>query len=153
MLNLQPVPRANEELVEDREADKEKIQASKTNNKGYRELQMSTSDLSFTLVSLAKTEELPQGDCALAWKNLKEEFALEEGEDKIDLLEAFQSNKLEDPKVNVTEWITTLLYQKVKLGLLGHNIDDEYLKIHILASLPKEYDALVDQAKIDNRQT
>ena len=148
MLGVVKIPNADEVLAED---DQEKLHARKMNIKGYRELQLSTSDLSFTLVSLAKTTELPQGDCSLAWKNLKEEYALAEGEDKIDLLEAFQANKLEDPKINVTEWIASLLQQRVKLSQLGHVIDDEYLKIHILASLPKEYDALVDQAKIDSR--
>ena len=41
--------------------------------------------------------------------NLQEEFEPTEREDQITLLETFQQNKLEDVKVNVTEWITSLI--------------------------------------------
>ena len=67
------------------------------------------------------------------------------------MLETFQQNKLEDVKVNVTEWITSLIRQRVKLQELNHTIDDEYFITHILAGLPKEYASVVDQAKIDRR--
>ena len=61
----------------------------------------------------------------------------------------FQQNKLEDVKDIVTEWITSLIRQRVKLQELNHAIDDEYFITHILAGLPKEYASMVDQAKID----
>ena len=66
-------------------------------------------------------------------------------------METFQQNKLEDVKVNVTKWITSLVRQRVKLQELKHAIDDEYFITHILARLPKEYASIVDQAKIDQR--
>ena len=56
-----------------------------------------------------------------------------------------------DVKVNVTEWITSLIRQRVKLQELNHTIDDEYFITHSLACLPKEYASIVDQAKIDRR--
>ena len=58
---------------------------------------------------------LPSGCLKTVWENLQEEFEPTEGEDQITLLETFQRNKLEDVKVNVTEWITSLIRQKVKL--------------------------------------
>ena len=67
------------------------------------------------------------------------------------MLETFQQNKLEDVKVNVTKWITSLIRQRVKLQELNHTINDEYFIMHILAGLPKEYASVVDQAKIDRR--
>ena len=67
------------------------------------------------------------------------------------MLETFQQIKLEDDKVNVTKWITSLIRQRVKLQELNHTIDDEYFITHILAGLPKEYASVVDQAKIDRR--
>ena len=67
------------------------------------------------------------------------------------VLETFQQNKLEDVKVNVTEWITSLIRQRVDLQELNHTIDDGYFITHILAGLPKEYDSIVDQAKIERR--
>ena len=81
----------------------------------------------------------------------KEEFESTEGEDQITLWETFQRNKLEDVKVNVTKWITSLIRQRVKLQELNHTIDDEYFITHILAGLPKEYASIVDQAKINRR--
>ena len=83
--------------------------------------------------------------------NLQEEFEPTEGEDRSTLLETFQQNKLEDVKVNVTEQITSLIRQRVKLQELNHAINDEYFITHILAGLPKEYASMVGQAKIDQR--
>ena len=94
---------------------------------------------------------LPSGCLMTAWENVQEEFEPTEGEDQITLLETFQQNKLEDVKVNVTEWITSSIRQRVKLEELNHTIDDEYFITHILAGLPKEYASMVDQAKIDRR--
>ena len=94
---------------------------------------------------------LPSGCLMTAWENLQEEFEPTEGEDQIPLLETFQQNKLEDVKGNVTEWITSLIRQRVKLQELNHTIDDEYFITHILAGLPKEYASMVDQAKLDRR--
>ena len=45
---------------------KQKHLARKRNQKGYQDLQLSTSKLSFQLVSLAKTRELPNGSLAKA---------------------------------------------------------------------------------------
>ena len=55
---------------------------------------------------------LPRGCLKTAWESLKEEFEPTEGEDQVTLLETFQQNKLEDVKVNVTEWITSLIRQR-----------------------------------------
>ena len=66
-------------------------------------------------------------------------------------METFQQNKLEDVKVNVTKWITSLIRQRVKLQELNHTIDEEYFIAHILAGLPTEYASLVYQATIDQR--
>ena len=63
----------------------------------------------------------------------------------------FNKNKLEDVEVNVTEWITSLIRQRVRLQELNHTINDEYFITHILAGLPKEYASMVDQVKIDRR--
>ena len=86
-----------------------------------------------------------------AWENLQEEFEPTEGVDQITLLETFQQNKLENVKVDMTEWITSLIRQIMKLQELNHTIDDEYFITHILTGLPKEYASVVDQATIDRR--
>ena len=130
---------------------KQKPLARKQNQKGYRDLQVSTSKLAFQLVSLAKTQELPNGSVAKVLASLKDEYDPSEGEDKIKLLEDFQNNKLLNAKVNMTEWLAFLATQVMKLNKLNHPINDNYLMTHILASLPQEYSSVVDHAKIDWR--
>ena len=124
----------------------------KMNLKGFRDLQLATTKLAFQLVSLSKTEENPSGCLRSAWQALREEYDVSEGEDRIQLLEDFQQNKLMDARTNVTEWLTSIAQQVSKLAELNHKLDDDYLITHILASLPKEYSSLVDQAKIDRRR-
>ena len=93
----------NKYLIPDDER-KQKHLARKLNQKGYRELQLSTSKLAFQLVSLMKTKDLPNGSVVNAWAALKDEYDPSDGEDKIKLLEDFQNNKLWNAKVNITEW-------------------------------------------------
>ena len=105
---------------------KQKHLARTMNQKGYIDLQLSTSKLAFQLVSLAKTVDLPSGSLANAWAALKDEYDPSEGEGKIKLLEDFQNNKLLNTKVNITEWLASLSTQVMKLNKLGHLIDDDY---------------------------
>ena len=132
-------------LIPDENDRKQKHLARKRNQKGYRDLQLSTSKLAFQLVSLAKTKELPNGPLAKAWASLKDDYYPSEGEYKSKLLEDFQNNKLLNVKVNITEWLASLATQVMKLNKLKHHIDDDYLMTHILASLPQEYSSVVGQ--------
>ena len=72
-------------------------------------------------ISGLPTGKYLQGEDSAKWMSenslgsLKEELERAEGEDQITLLETFQQSKLEDVKVNVTEWITSLIRQRVKL--------------------------------------
>ena len=100
-------------LIPDENDRKHKHLARKRNQKGYRDLQLSTSKLAFQLVSLVKTKELPN---AKAWAALKGKYDPSEGEDKIKLLEDFQINKLLNMKVNITEWLASLSTEAMKLN-------------------------------------
>ena len=115
-------------------------------------MQLATTKLAFQLVSLAKTVHLPNGSLAKAWAALKDVYNPSECKDKIKLLEDFQNNKLMRSKVNITEWLASLATQVMKLNKLSHTISDDYLMLHILASLPPEYSSVVDHAKIDLRK-
>ena len=103
------------------------------------------------MVSLAKTEELPDGCTRDEWERLTSEYDLTEGEDKITLLSMFQQNQLEDVRTNITVWLTSMAIQVNKLKKLNHVLDEEYQITHILASLPREYCSVVEQVKIDRR--
>ena len=70
---------------------KQKHLSRKRNQKGYQDLQLLTSKLAFQLVSLMKTQELPNGSLAKVWVSLKDEYDPSEGEDKIKLLEDFRT--------------------------------------------------------------
>ena len=72
---------------------KEKKRLRQANGNAYINLQLSCEELPYDLVSLAKTEELPDGYARDAWERLTSEYDLTEGEDKITLLSMFQRFK------------------------------------------------------------
>ena len=81
---------------------------------------MTCEELPYDLVSLAKTEELPDGCARDAWERLTSEYDLTEGEDKITLLSMIQQNQLEDVRTNITVWLTSMAIQVNKLKKLNH---------------------------------
>ena len=64
----------NKYLIPEEDDRKQKHLTRKLNQKGYKDLQLSTSKLVFQLVSLAKTVNLPNGSVAKAWAALKNEY-------------------------------------------------------------------------------
>ena len=160
LLGTEQAPNADED-IDRKKADgsyelteaerKEKKRLRQANGNAYINLQLSCEDLPYDLVSLAKTEELPDGCARDAWERLTSEYDLTEGEDKITLVTMFQQNQLEDVRTNITVWLTSLAMQVIKLKKLHHVLDEEYQITHILASLPREYSSVVEQVKIDRR--
>ena len=160
LLGTEKAPRADKEInkktsggsYELTEAErKEKKRLRQANGNAYINLQLSCEDLPYDLVSLAKTEELPDGCIRDAWERFTSEYDLTEGEDKITLLSMFQKNHLEDVRTNITVWLTSLAIQINKLKKLNHVLDKEYQITHILVSLPREYSSVVEQVKINRR--
>ena len=129
----------------------EKKRLRQENGNAYINLQLSCEELPYDLVSLAKTEELPDGCARDAWERLTSEYDVTEGEDIITLLSMFQQNQLEDVRTNITVWLTSMAIQVNKLKKLNRVLDEEYQITHILASLPREYSSVVEQVKIDRR--
>ena len=131
---------------------KEKKRLRQANGNAYINLQLSCEDLPYDLVSLAKTEELPDGCARDAWERLTSEYDLTGGEDKITLLTMFQQNQLEDVRTNITVWLTSLAMQVIKLKKLNHVLDEEYQITHILASLPKSTAVLWSKSRLTEEQ-
>ena len=159
-MGTEKAPRADKEIDRKNEDQsyelteagrKEKKRLRQANGNAYINLQLSCEDLPYDLVSLVKTEELPDGCARDAWERLTSEYDLTEGEDKIILLSMFQQNQLEDVRTNITVWLTSFAIQMNKLKKLNHVLDEEYQITHILASLPREYSSVVEQVKIDRR--
>ena len=74
-------------------------------------MQLLYEELPYDLVSLAKTDELPDGCARDSWERLTSEYNLTEGEGKITLLSMFQQNQLEDVRTNITVWLTSMAIQ------------------------------------------
>ena len=87
-------------------------------------MKLSCEELPYDLVSLAKTDELPDGCPRDAWERLASEYDLTEGEDKITLLAMFQQNQLDDVRTNITVGLTSLAIQVNKLKKLNHVVDE-----------------------------
>ena len=139
----------NHELTDAERIEKKKLRQA--NGNAYINLQLSCDELPYDLISLARTEQLPDGYTRDAWERLTSEYDLTEGEDKITFLSMFQQNQLEDVRTNITVWLTSMAIQVGKLKKLNHLLDEEYQITHILASLPREYSSVVEQVKIDRR--
>ena len=160
LLGTERAPRADKE-IDRRKADvnyeltdedrKEKKRLRQANGNAYINLHLSCEELPYDLVSLAKTEDLPDGCARDAWEKLTSEHDLTEGEDKITLLTMFQQNQLDDVRTNIGDWLTSLSIQVNKLKKLNQVFDKEYQITHILASVPREYSSVVEQVKIDRR--
>ena len=160
LLDTEKAPRADEEIDKKKsdagheltEAErKEKKRLRQANGNAYIYLQLSCEELPYDLVSLTKTEELPDGCARDLLEHLTREYDLTEGEDKITLLSMIQQNQLEDVRTNITVWLTSLAIQVNKLKKPNHVLDEEYKIDHILASSPREYSSVVEQVKIDQR--
>ena len=160
LLSTEQAPNADEEIDRNKsdgsyeltDADrKEKKRLRQANGNAYINLQLSCEELPYDLVSLAKTEELPDGCAIDEWERLTSEYDLTEGEDKITLLSMLQQNQLEDVRTNITVWLTSMAIRVNNLKKLNHVLDEEYQITYILASLPREYSSVVEQVKIDRR--
>ena len=83
-------------------------------------MQLSFEEFPYDLISVAKTDELPDGCARDAWEKFTSEYDLTEGEDKITLLTMFQQNQVDDVRTNIKVWLTSLAIQVNKLKNLNH---------------------------------
>ena len=161
LLGTEKAPRADKDIdgenedhsYELTEAErKEKKRLGQANGNAYINLQLSCEELPYDLVSLAKTEELPDGCTREAWERSTSEYDLTEGEDKITLLSMFQQNQLEDVRTNITVWLTSLAIQVNKLKKLNHVLDEEYQITHILQLYQESTAVLWSKSRLTEEQ-
>ena len=152
LLGTEKAPRADKDIDKKKsdgsyeltEAErKEKKRLGEANGNAFINLLLSCEELLYDLVSLAKTEELPDGCATDAWERLTSEYDITEGEDKITLMSMFQKNQLENVRTNITVSLTSLAILVNKFKKLNHVLDEKYQITHILASLPREYSSVV----------
>ena len=94
------------------------------------------NEMAFCCVDEATTNENPEGDCRLAWKNLTAKFQPTDGVTKMHLKQQFMNCKL-NPKEDPEIWIKKLNEIRNQLKLNHkYTIDDEDFIFQIINSLP-----------------
>ena len=98
LLGTEKAPRADKE-IDKKKADgsyelteaerEEKKRLRQANSNAYINLQLSCKELPYDLVSLAKTEELPDGYAGYAWERLTSEYYLTKGEQRSPCCQCF----------------------------------------------------------------
>ncbi len=120
------------------------IDATK-NIQAYSDLMMSCEDeVSFGVVDESISTTFPDGDARQAWKNLYNKYEPTTGATKVELKMEFQQMKLEDANKDPDKWMVKLELTRRRLKVLGHEISDETLILHILNNLPSKYDNVIE---------
>lgn len=128
------------------------VKANELNKKAYNELILSCSDkISFGIVKSSKTKHLPKGDAKEAWSNLKTRYEPNTGTELLALHKEYMSlemtNVTEDPENFITE--LDELRARMKEEPFNEVIQDNSFMIHILNSLPVEYESVVETMEKD----
>jgi hypothetical protein len=132
------------------DAGKEEARLRKLNDQAYHDLLLCFKDqVNFGLIEDAVTDDLADGDAAMAWKNLVHHHDPNTAANVVQLKSEFNSSKLKNPKKDPDEWISKLEVMRRKLKTMGHPISDMDMMIHVLNNLPKEYDNITDQLEIE----
>ncbi len=132
------------------EAGKKQALARKANEAAYNDLLLSFEYVTnFHLVDQVVTGDLPDGDAAVAWKNLLARHEPSTAATKVRLKLEFNQSKLSDGKKDPEEWISKLEVLRIKLAYMGSVMSDEDMIIHFVNNLPEEYEVVTDQLESD----
>jgi len=140
-----------------KESDVDQLRLRRANEMAYEELLLSidgtksSGRVAFNIVKLAKTDELPEGDAALAWKRLVNKYATKSAPSLMALKSEFTNSKLKSKKHDPDEWLTELEDLRMRIdeqtGENGSKMTDMDFMIHVLNNLPPEYEIV--QAKLE----
>ena len=101
LLGTETVPKADDIIDDKDDVGKKLLQARKNNSMAYSALVLACQDeVSFGAVEEVQTEDLPDGDVALAWKILLAIYQPDTTSNKVALLQEFTSNILKDAMKN-----------------------------------------------------
>jgi hypothetical protein len=106
-------------------------------------------DVCFGIVNSSRSDILPDGDAKLAWENLDAKFEPKTKASLIQLKKQFLDCKLTSLNQDPDEWIQILEGLQRKLLILGHEVSDMDVVIHILQNLPKENDTTSELLEYD----
>ncbi len=113
------------------------------NTLAYNDLLLSmTDDVSFGLVDEARSTIYCDGDARTAWSKLMQQFESQTNATRVNLMGQFTSSSRFKKELQYTNpWITEL--ELMRMRLKRSDLNDEYLMIHIMNSLPSAYDGLM----------
>ena len=114
------------------------------NKKGYRDLVMSTEDISLSIVENSTSHKLTKGDLRKAWGRLERHWNPKTKEDKVEFYTKFLNQKLDNVRQRPMDWLAVLDRKSTELAKAGHIMGDETSITHLLYSLPQaEYEGAI----------
>ena len=142
------LPKKNDKVLKDTEADKEKEKLRKANEKLYCESILACQGpIAFNIVSKCTSYDLRPGTTFLAWNKLKEIFDPQTSNETLQLKEKLTNSKLTDWKKSLDDWIIEFKIITSQLDQMGQKIIDEEFMIHALGNLPEDYKSKVESLK------
>ena len=105
-------------------------------------------EISFSLVDTAKTRDLPDGDAALAWRNLLTRYEPKQYGILLNLKKDFMTKSLEECEQNPDILYLELEKIQQKISSVSSNhIDDNEMIAQIVNQMPSVYENKVDHIK------
>ena len=149
------IPNDADTLDESTPDGKEAARVRKANVFAFNTLILSCVDMvAFSAVNEAKTTENPEGDAAKAWSNLKDRFAPQTKSSEMELRREYADLRLTDVGKNPDEFFSEIEHVRQRLASLDKAVilSDSEVMMHILDSLPQDYDYVVTmmEAKLDD---
>ena len=103
------------------------------NNNAYSDLLLAMNCVvAFDYVDEAVSKEFPEGDAALAWRNLMQKFQPSTTGSRVYYKNEFNNSKLHSDKDDPDEWISGLEKLRKLVKSTGSEISDKDFIIHIL---------------------
>ena len=84
---------------------KDKLKARTANKKGYRDLVMSTEEISLNIVENATSDKLTKEGLKKAWGRLERRWNPKTTEDKVEVYTKFLNCKLENTRQRPMDWL------------------------------------------------
>jgi len=101
--------------------------------------------VAFQSTCCCRSNDYKNGNVADAWKHLHDKYAPNMAPIKLELKSEFQQTKLQDALVDLNVWISNLKLIHARLADMKAGISDEDLFVHVLNSLPKEYEVQINK--------
>ena len=135
-------PDASKQL--DPTVDAAELKLRELNRSAFKDLLLCVSTktsegkVAYCAVKACKSNKLPKGDAALAWKTLKERYEGKSVPNVISLEEAYGNCKLKG-KTHPETWITQMQEMRNRLQGMQVSINDQNFMRHLMTRLPKGY--------------